>query len=157
MLIIARKLTIVGMILCVSVYIIGAVAKLIDPNNIINTINLLFVNLLKLYPSYTIILIFLFVIILWEIIIAFLYYLNIWNNRVLLLLFITNVAFLYISYYLKSINQLATCGCFGSLSYKVNAIHLPYLYLFNFLIIVNYIQNKNRMGESFFINRKEKK
>ncbi len=117
-------------------YIFSGGLKIINPNQIISTIRLLFNQVFGYTLSLKIALILVIVLISWEILLGFLFLVKIKVLKVIKVFFITNLFFTCISHYLYYLEELKSCGCLGYLSSKFQTYHFIILYIFNIILII---------------------
>ena len=133
-------------------YIMTGILKLIDAKPIFQTFDFLIKNIFNKEISIKFIFTLVFALAFWEILIGSLIFLNYRIDFILWFFLITNLLFTVVSHYLIYLNRIKSCGCFGSLSQQLSALHLPILYICNIVIITAIIMNIKQANEKEISN-----
>lgn len=146
---ILQKVVKTAIILSSFVYIFSGVLKIFNPDSVFNSINIMTEEFFGFEFSYVILLYSVLFISAWEILISLLYIVNIYRKYTLPLLFTTNLFITIVAFALNHLNSLVECGCIGDLSENFTEIHLPFLIVFNLLLIIEMFYNyeNNKLAE----------
>ena len=125
-------------------YIFSGVLKILNPTQVLSSVELLVKKLLSFDLSLGLLLLFMSIIIIWEILLGVLFILRIKVDKVLWAFLLTNLSFTVVSHYLAYLNKLETCGCFGSFSSQFHPYHFILLYSFNVALILAIFFSKQR-------------
>jgi len=128
----------------------SAVAKIVAPDQVIETSGLLLDDLgLKL--PFSVISILAFVLIAWELIVAFLFIINPKKMVMLSALLGTISVFIFVSLYLERQGKLSSCGCMGGASQAFKGLHFPYLFgsfaVLSILLYMSISEGKAKSGD----------
>ena len=134
---------------CASLYIVSGVMKFLSPNDSVDTVKLLFNNILRLDITYSYVTLSVFGLVAWEIILGSLCLIGISRKIVRWALAGTNLLFIVVSHYLAHINRLDSCGCLGGYNKAFSAVHFPVLYVFSAAIMFVLFAERTMKREIF--------
>lgn len=128
-------------------YVITGILKIIEPEQIIKTFDLLINMLYGINFSLKINLALIYLLAFWEVLVGASVLFRVKYDITLEAAFITNIVFTIVSHYLYHLDKLSSCGCFGVFSASLYPIHFLILYLCNVILLLAIIIHSKRLRQ----------